>query len=135
MGLCFSDGLVAYNGSLAIGKAVQGVDIRQLNKMADGIADIVENPHNYEFVRGDHSKYLNQDDYTAIIGTSNTMASAGVDPTEHLLEKFVDDSLALGMCIMAENKDTQWAKDIMEAYTSDKAKEAVDPSTGFEALF
>ena len=99
------------------------------------IADIVENPHNYEFVRGDHSKYLNQDDYTAIIGTSNTMASAGVDPTEHLLEKFVDDSLALGMCIMAENKDTQWAKDIMEAYTSDKAKEAVDPSTGFEALF
>ena len=43
MGLCFSDGLVAYNGSLAIGKAVQGLDIRQLNKMADGIADIVEN--------------------------------------------------------------------------------------------
>lgn len=43
MGLCFSDGLVAYNSSLAIGKAVQGVDIRQLNKMADGIADIVEN--------------------------------------------------------------------------------------------
>ncbi|MGN0268205.1 MAG: MetQ/NlpA family ABC transporter substrate-binding protein [Lachnospiraceae bacterium] len=99
------------------------------------IADIVENPHNYEFVRSDHSKYLNMDDYTAIIGTSNTMAAAGVDPTEHLLKKFTDDSLALGMCIMPENADTQWAKDIMKAYTSDKAKEYVDPATGFEAVF
>lgn len=43
MELCFSDGLIAHDGSLAIGKAVQGVDIRQLNKMTDGIADIVEN--------------------------------------------------------------------------------------------
>ena len=43
MELCFSDGLIAHDGSLAIGKTVQGVDIRQLNKMTDGIADIVEN--------------------------------------------------------------------------------------------
>lgn len=100
-----------------------------------GIADIVENPHNYEFVQADHTKYSNMDDYTMVIGTSNTMASAGVDPTEHLLEKFVDDSLALGMCIMPENKDAQWVKDLMEAYTSDSAKEACPESAGFEAVF
>ncbi|MDO4474186.1 MAG: MetQ/NlpA family ABC transporter substrate-binding protein [Eubacteriales bacterium] len=99
------------------------------------IADIVENPHNYEFVHADHQKYLNMDDYTLIIGTSNTMAESGVDPTKNLLQKFVDDSLALGMCIMPENADTQWAKDLMEAYTSDKAKEYVKPETGFEAVF
>ena len=54
MGLCFSDGLVAYNGSLAIGKAVQGVDIRQLNKMAvwmQRLLLVIAFPHS-SFVRG-----------------------------------------------------------------------------------
>lgn len=92
------------------------------------IADIVENPP-------DHIKYTNMDDYALVIGTSNTMASFDVDPTENLLQSFVDDSLALGMCIMPENADAQWAKDIMKAYTSDKAKEYVKPATGFEAVF
>lgn len=99
------------------------------------VADIVENPYNYEFVQADHIKYTNMDDYALVIGTSNTMASFDVDPTKNLLESFVDDSLALGMCIMPENADTQWAKDIMEAYTSDKAKEYVKPETGFEPVF
>lgn len=99
------------------------------------VADIVENPHNYEFIQADHIKYTNMDDYALVIGTSNTMAAFDVDPTKNLLQSFVDDSLALGMCIMSENADTQWAKDIMEAYTSDKAKEYVKPETGFEAVF
>lgn len=99
------------------------------------IADITENPHNYEFVQADHTKYSNMDDYTFLIGTSNTMASAGVDPTEHLLKKFVDDSLTQGMCIIPENQDEQWVADLMDAYTSDSARDAVPESTGFEAAF
>lgn len=99
------------------------------------IADIVENPHNLEFTQADGTKYKNQEDYTLIIGTSNTMAAAGVDPTKNLLESFVDDSLALGMCIAPENADKQWVKDLMKAYTSDKAKAAVAPSTGFKSVF
>jgi len=99
------------------------------------VADIVDNPHNYEFVQADHTKYTNMDDYALIIGTSNTMAASGVDPTQHLLKSFTDDSLALGMCVMPENQDTQWAKDIMTAYTSDSAKQYVAPSTGFTAVF
>lgn len=99
------------------------------------IADIVENPHNWEFVQADHTKYTNMDDYTLVIGTSNTMASIGVDPTKNLLKSFEDDVLAEGMCFAAENADTQWAKDIMKAYSSDSAKEAVPESTGFKALF
>ncbi len=99
------------------------------------IADVVENPHNYEFVQADHIKYTNMQDYTLIIGTSNTMAEQGVDPTQNLLQRFVDDSLALGMCIMPENADAQWVKDLMEAYTSDSAREYVKPETGFDAVF
>lgn len=99
------------------------------------IADIVENPHNWEFVQSDHTKYKNMDDYTLIIGTSNTMASAGVDPTKNLLKSFEDDTLAEGMCFSKENADTQWAKDIMKAYSSDSAKKAVPETTGFKAIF
>ena len=99
------------------------------------IADVVENPHNYEFVNADHTKYKNMDEYTFLIGTSNTMASSGVDPTQHLLKKFSDDTLALGMCVMPENQDAQWVKDLMAAYTSDEAKAAVPETTGFEPYF
>lgn len=99
------------------------------------LADIVENPHKYEFVHADGNKYLNMEDYALVTGSSNTMASAGVDPTEHLLKRFVDDSLAHGMCIMPENKDKQWVKDLMEAYTSDEAKASIPESAGFEAVF
>ena len=99
------------------------------------IADIMENPHNWEFINADHTKYTNMEDYTFVIGTSNTMAEQGVDPTENCLERFVDDSLAEGICILAENQDEQWAKGVMEAYTSDSAKEYVSADTGFEPVF
>jgi D-methionine transport system substrate-binding protein len=96
------------------------------------VADIVKNPHNYKFVQSDSMKYKNMDDYTIVIGTSNTMAEAGVDPTKNLLKKFVDTDLALGICVSAKNKDTQWAKDIMTAYTSKEAINNVSASSGFE---
>ncbi len=99
------------------------------------IADIVENPHGYEFIQVDGTKYENMDDYALITGSSNTMASSGIDPTEHLLKKFVDESLAHGMCILPDNKDAQWVEDLMKAYMSDEAKAAVPASAGFEAEF
>jgi D-methionine transport system substrate-binding protein len=96
------------------------------------VADIVKNPHNYKFVQSDATKYKNMGDYTMIIGTSNTMARASVDPTKNLLKKFVDPNLAEGICISAKNKDTKWAKDIMTAYTSKEALANVPASSGFE---
>lgn len=96
------------------------------------VADIVDNPHDYTFVQSDHMKYKNMKDYTIVVGTSNTMATAGVDPTKNLLKKFVDDKLPLGMCVLAKNKDAKWAKDIMTAYTSKEAIDYVPASSGFE---
>lgn len=96
------------------------------------VADIVNNPHGYKFVQSDHTKYKNMNDYTIVIGTSNTMAEAGVDPTKNLLKKFVDEGLAEGICVLAKNKDTKWTKDIMAAYTSKEAIANVPASSGFE---
>lgn len=96
------------------------------------LADVIDNPRGYEIITGGGNKYQNMEDFTALIGTSNTMAEAGIDPTQHLLKKFVDNELAEGMCVMKENQDAEWVKDIMTAYTSDAAKANVPATTGFE---
>lgn len=96
------------------------------------VADIVENLHGYEFIQSDHTKYLNMEDYTLILGTSNTMAEAGVDPTQNILKKFVDSKYTEGICVMASNVEEQWVKDIMKAYTSKEAILNVPASSGFE---
>jgi D-methionine transport system substrate-binding protein len=97
------------------------------------VADIVENSHGYEFTSGDHNKYRNMDEYACLIGTSNTMAEAGVDPTRNLLRKFFNKDLALGMCVMKKDQDAKWVQDIMEAYMSANARASVPASSGFEA--
>ena len=97
-------------------------------------ADVMENPHNYEFAQSDPNMYNNMDDYACLIGTSNTMAEAGVYPTKNLLQKFVHEDLAIGMCVAGENKDAEWAKDLMKAYTSDEARANVPASSGFEPV-
>jgi D-methionine transport system substrate-binding protein len=99
------------------------------------ILDIVDNPHGYRFVESDHTKYTNMDEYTCLIGTSNTMAAIGVDPTAHLIAFYSEAENALGMCIMPENRDTQWAKDIMTAYTADESVARVKPASGFRPSF
>lgn len=98
------------------------------------VADILDNPHNYEFVQSDSNKYLNMEDYTILIGTSNTMATAGVDPTEHCLYKESNDEYAEGISVLAENADTQWAKDLITAYSSEEARANVPASSGFEPV-
>lgn len=96
------------------------------------LADIASNPHNFKFVSGDGNKYKNMSDYALVVGTSNTMATAGVDPTKHLLKKFVDNNLALGISILPKNKDAKWVKDMMTAYTSKEAIDSVPASSGFD---
>ena len=98
------------------------------------VADIMENPHNYEFVQSDHNKYLNMEDYAVLVGSSNTMATAGVDPTENCLYKEVDNQYAQGISVLAENADTQWAKDLIAAYSSEEARANVPASSGFEPV-
>lgn len=126
----------ASNISLQLEQLQEAGIIRLSEKPNEGdfytVADIIENPHGYEFVQSDHTKYLNMDDYTLILGTSNTMAEAGVDPTQNILKKFVDSKYTQGICVMASNAEEQWVQDIMKAYTSEEAIANVPASSGFE---
>lgn len=126
----------ASNISLQLEQLQEAGLIKLSEKPNDGkfytVADIIDNPKGYDFIQSDHLKYTNMEDYTLILGTSNTMAEAGVDPTKNILMKFVDSKYTQGICVLAENADKQWVKDIMEAYTSEEAIKNVPASSGFE---
>lgn len=93
--------------------------------------DIVKNPHNYEFVQTDSTRWKNMNEYTFLTGTSNSMATNGVDPTKNKIATYQMTDEALGLCILPENKDKQWVQDLITAYTSEDAQNYVDPSSGF----
>lgn len=116
---------------------LQNIEAAGLIKLTDeekelySIADIVENPYNFEFVYMDRNViYNSRDEFAAYYGISNTVAEFGLDPTENQLYyvDYLDN--ALGVCVAAENADTQWAKDLVTAYTSDEAKEYIRENNG-----
>jgi D-methionine transport system substrate-binding protein len=86
--------------------------------------DIVENPHNIEFVE---MKSLTipaaiQDfDYVAITGS--VVYNAGIDASTALANEDIQDHLILQVTVKEENKDADWAKAIVDAYHSDEFKE------------
>lgn len=96
-----------------------------------GIADIVDNPYNFEFVYMDRNvMYNSRDEFAAYYGISNTVYEFGLDPTENLIYyvDYIDN--ALGLVVRAEDVDTQWAQDLLAAYTSEEAKQYVRDNNG-----
>lgn len=88
--------------------------------------DIVESPKNLKYVSVEGTqRYNTTDEYDAYIGTSDEMFSMGFDPNKDLLVQKTDDKWALGLCMNSGEEESQLAKDLMKAYTSDKAKEYV----------
>lgn len=61
---------------------------------------------------------------------SNTVYEFGLDPMENIIYyvDYIDN--ALGICVAAENAETQWAKDLVTAYTSTEAKEYIKENNG-----
>ena len=77
----------------------------------------------------DNVAFSSRDEFAAYIGTSNTMAEFGIDPTENQLYYIDHSSEAIGVCVNAADADTQWAQDLVTAYTSDAAKQYVEENT------
>ena len=90
-------------------------------------ADITENPYNIEFTEMNSTNIpavLDDFDYAVITGS--IVYNAGIDPSTALLQEDILPHLILQVVVKEENKDAQWAKDIVAAYHSDKFKEYLD---------
>lgn len=85
--------------------------------------DITENKYNLEFVEMDSlniPRALDEFDYAVITGS--IVYNAGIDPATALLQEDVLEHLILQVVVKEENKDTKWAKAIVDAYHSDAFK-------------
>ena len=103
----------------------------KLDESADPSAitqdDITENPHNIKFTEMNSMTIpatMADFDYVAITGS--VVYNAGIDPSTALLQEDILPHLILQVVVKEENKDAQWAKDIVAAYPSDKFKEYLD---------
>lgn len=106
------------------------ISLTEEEKELYSVADITDNPYNFEFVYMDKNvAYSSIDEFAAFIGTSNTMAEFGLDPTQNQLYYIDHSNEALGVCVRAEDADTDWAADLVAAYTSDAAKQYVIENT------
>ncbi len=94
--------------------------------------DIVENPYHLEFMELTSVNIpttLDEFDYAVITGS--IVYNAKIDPSTALLQEDILPHLILQVTVKDENKDAQWARDIVAAYHSDQLKEYM-ASTGNE---
>ncbi|WFA08840.1 MetQ/NlpA family ABC transporter substrate-binding protein [Tissierella sp. Yu-01] len=95
-------------------------DVELLTASSD---DIVENPLNLEFVEMDSlniPRVLSDFDFAVITGS--IVYNAKIDPSTALLQEDILEHLMLVVVVNEEDKDSEWAKAIVDAYHSDEFK-------------
>lgn len=95
------------------------------------IVDIVDNPKKFKFIQLDPNPKIaayNDGDLAGMVNASCTVFMGGLDPNKDILFKDVDDNYALGICLMSNDVNSQLAKDLVKAYTSDDAVAKVQES-------
>ncbi len=90
-------------------------------------ADIIENPHNLEFVELSSTNIpATLSDFSYAVITGSIVYNAGIDPSTSLLNEDILDHLILQVVVKEENKDAEWAQAIVDAYHSDEFKQYLD---------
>lgn len=89
--------------------------------------DVIENPLNLELTEMDSlniPRALVDFDFAVITGS--IVYNAKIDTSTVLLQEDIQDDLMLVVVVNEENKDSEWARAIVDAYRSDEFKEYMD---------
>ena len=89
--------------------------------------DIIENPYNSQFTEMDSAnipRSLDEFDYAVIPGS--VVYSAGMDADSVLLQEDVAEHLLLQVVINEKEKDSDWAKAVVNAYRSEEFKKYME---------
>lgn len=90
-------------------------------------SDIIENTYNIEFTEMNSINIPGVlDDFDYAVITGSIVYNAGIDPSTALLQEDILEHLILQVVVKEENKDAQWAKDIVAAYHSEEFKKYMD---------
>lgn len=86
-------------------------------------ADIIDNPYNIQFTEMTSTNIPSVlDDFDFAVITGSIVYNAGMDASTALLQEDILDHLILQVVVKEENKDAQWAQDLVAAYHSDEFK-------------
>ena len=98
--------------------------------------DIISNPYNIKFTE---MKSLNipqvQDDFDFVVITGSIVYNAGIDASTALAKESVLPHLVLQVVVHEDNKDSQWAKDLVAAYHSAEFKAYLEKTNYENGLF
>lgn len=98
--------------------------------------DISSNPYNIQFTE---MKSLNipqvQDDFDFVVITGSIVYNAGIDASTALAKESVLPHLILQVVVHEDNKDSKWAKDIVDAYHSAEFKAYLEKTNYENGLF
>lgn len=90
-------------------------------------ADIIDNPYNIQFTEMTSTNIPSVlDDFDFAVITGSIVYNAGMDASTALLQEDILDHLILQVVVKEENKDAQWAQDLVAAYHSDEFKAYMD---------
>ncbi len=98
--------------------------------------DITENPYNLTFTEMTSVNIppvLSDADYAVITGS--IVYNASIDPSTALLQEDILPHLILQVVVKEENKDAQWAQDIVAAYHSHQLKDYMDSTHNENGLW
>lgn len=99
-----------------------GVDLSLVKQ-----SDIVENPYNIVFTEMTSTNIPGVlDDFDYAVITGSIVYNAGMDASTALLQEDILDHLILQVVVKEENKEAQWAKDIVAAYHSEEFRKYLD---------
>ncbi|MGG7178202.1 MetQ/NlpA family ABC transporter substrate-binding protein [Clostridium paraputrificum] len=91
------------------------------------INDVIDNPHNIDIRLMDSTQIPRaMDDIDFGVLPGSIVYEARIDPSKSLLAEDVISDLEITVVVDKKNKDTQWAKDIVEAYKSDEFKKYLE---------
>ena len=100
----------------------EGVDLGKATQ-----DDIVENPYHIEFTEMDSLNIPGVlSDFAFAVITGSIVYNASIDPSTALLQEDILEHLILQVVVKERNKDTEWAKAIVNAYQSDEFKKYME---------
>lgn len=97
------------------------------NPTTVGVTDIIDNPKNLQFTTLEETNIPTvATDFDYIAMTGSVIYNAKLDPKTAVLVEDLIPEFELVMAIKKENKDTQWAQDLVKAYNSKEFRDYFD---------
>lgn len=110
-------------------KMLQDLGLIKLNEFSaePTIFDIVENPHNFEFIEAEMSVLPRSlPDLDAIVIAGHHMNNAGFEASNYIAESKDGPDYPLGFVTRREDVDAQWLKDLVESARNDSLRQFFD---------